>query len=63
MKNLSDITEINDKILKVKRLLLELEAAGEQFPALAKNSKKALVSIKMLEFNISDIVSFGLAEP
>ncbi|SDU19353.1 hypothetical protein [Desulfobacula phenolica] len=57
MKNSSDINAINDKILKVKELLLELEAQGEQFPALARNSKKALVSIKMLELNISDIVS------
>ncbi|WP_041279388.1 hypothetical protein [Desulfobacula toluolica] len=57
MKNSSDINAINDKILKVKELLLELEAHGEKFPALARNSKKALVSIKMLELNISDIVS------
>jgi hypothetical protein len=60
METSYDINAMNDKILKVKKLLLELEAEGEQFPALARNSKRALVSIKMLEFNISDVVSFTM---
>ena len=57
MKNSPDLNMVNDKILKIKQLLLELETEAKQFPALARNSKRALASIKMLELNISDIVA------
>ena len=62
MKNFSNLNGVNDKILKIKKLLAELEAEAKQFPALEKNSKRALASIKMLELNISDIVAFDLAD-
>ena len=62
MKNFSNLNGVNDKILKIKQLLIELEAEAKQFPALEKNSKRALASIKMLELNISDIVVFDLAD-
>ncbi|MBU0462961.1 MAG: hypothetical protein KKD21_12340 [Proteobacteria bacterium] len=62
MKNFSNLKGVNDKILKIKQLLLELEAEAKQFPALEKNSKRALASIKMLELNISDILAFDLAD-
>ncbi|MBU1342754.1 MAG: hypothetical protein KKE44_11150 [Proteobacteria bacterium] len=62
MKNLPDLNRVNDKILKVKQLLLELEIEATQFPALSRNSKRALASIKMLELNISDIITFDLAD-
>ena len=62
MENLYDVNAINDKILKIKELLLELEAEAQQFPALSRNSKRALVSIKMLELNISDLVTFDLVD-
>jgi|FLOH01.1.fsa_nt_gi hypothetical protein len=62
MKNFSDLKGVNDKILKIKQLLIELEAEAKQFPALEKNSKRALASIKMLELNISDILAFDLAD-
>ncbi|MCK5162403.1 MAG: hypothetical protein KAQ72_01730 [Desulfobacula sp.] len=62
MENFSNLNVINDKILKIKQLLTELEAEAEQFPALSRNSKRALVSIKMLELNISDILAFDLIE-
>ncbi|MBC2705804.1 hypothetical protein [Desulfobacula sp.] len=62
MKNFSDLTVVNDKILKIKQLLTELEIEAEQFPALSRNSKRALASIKMLELNISDIVAFDLTD-
>jgi hypothetical protein len=60
MKNFSGLNGVNDKILKIKQLLIELEKEAKQFPALEKNSKRALASIKMLELNISDIVAFDL---
>ena len=62
MKKISDLNRVNDKILKIKQLLIELGEEAEQFPALERNSKRALASIKMLELNISDIVAFDLAD-
>ncbi|MCD4676096.1 MAG: hypothetical protein K8S18_08900 [Desulfobacula sp.] len=62
MENFSNLNVVNDKILKIKQLLTELEAEAKQFPALSRNSKRALVSIKMLELNISDILAFDLIE-
>jgi hypothetical protein len=60
MKKFSSLNGVNDKILKIKQLLIELEADAKQFPALDRNSKRALASIKMLELNISDVVTFDL---
>ncbi len=57
MKSFPDLNVVNEKIIKIKQLLTELESEAEQFPALSRNSKRALASIKMLELNISDIVS------
>jgi len=62
MKNFSNLKGVNDKILNVKQLLIQLEAEAKQFPALERNSKRALASIKMLELNISDILAFDLAD-
>jgi hypothetical protein len=63
MKDFPNLNMMNDKILKIKQLLIELKAEAEQFPALSRNSKRALASIKMLELNISDIVEFDLKDP
>ncbi|NOX34688.1 MAG: hypothetical protein GXP56_13315 [Deltaproteobacteria bacterium] len=63
MKNAPDLIEINNKIFKIKQLLKELETDAKKFPALSRNSKRALASIKMLELNISDILEFDLGEP
>ena len=60
MKNCLGVNGVNDKILKVKQLLVELESDAKQFPALDRNSKRALASIKMLELNLTDIVAFDL---
>jgi hypothetical protein len=62
MKNSLDLKTIDDKIIKIKQLLMELETDSELFPALARNSKRALASMKMLELNISDIVKFDLLD-
>ncbi len=62
MKNTPNLKEMNGKILKIKALLSELETDAETFPALLRNSKRALTSIKMLELNISDIVSYDLID-
>ncbi len=62
MNTMSDLNKINEKILKVKQLLRELEADSEQFPALKRNSKRALASIKMLELNISDVILLDVVD-
>ena len=62
MKPVYDVSKLNDNILKIKDLIIELEAMAPSFPALSRNSKRALASIKMLELNISDIITFDLAD-
>jgi len=62
MKNAPDLNMINEKISKIKHLLLALETEAEDFPALSRNSKRAIATIKMLELNISDLVLFDLAD-
>ncbi len=62
MTNASDFKGMSEKILKIKELLNELETDANQFPALLRNSKRALTSIKMLELNICDIVSYDLID-
>ena len=57
MKNSPDLNAVNEKIIKIKQLLNELEIEAKEFPALSRNSKRALASIKMLELNISDVIS------
>ncbi len=62
MKTVPDVYELNDHILKIKGLLIELEAMTPSFPALSRNSKRALASIKMLELNVSDIITLDLTD-
>jgi hypothetical protein len=57
-----DINEIHEKIQQIKQLLGELQQDMEVFPAINRNSKRALASLKMLELNISDMVAFGLVD-
>ncbi|OGR15105.1 MAG: hypothetical protein A2277_07835 [Desulfobacterales bacterium RIFOXYA12_FULL_46_15] len=60
MKTIQDLEKLNDHILKIKELIIALEAMDPLFPALSRNSKRALASIKMLELNISDIITLDL---
>ena len=62
MENNPDIIVINDKIQQIKVLLNELQQEANNFPAISKNSKRALASLKMIEFSISDLVEFNLHE-
>jgi hypothetical protein len=62
MENNPDIIVINNKIQQIKALLNELHKGAENFPALSKNSKRALASLKMMELSISDLVEFNLHE-
>ena len=54
------ILAMNEKILKMKALALSLDSEAGQFPGICKNAKRALASIKMMELNLCDLVSFDL---
>lgn len=62
MKTSPDICKLNGNILKIKALLIELEALSPDFPALSRNSKRALATIKMMELNLSDLIAMDLIE-
>ncbi len=51
---------LNEKIKKIKGLFYELEIDSGSFPALNRNTKRALASLKMIELNISDLIEFDL---
>ena len=51
-----DIDKINEKIQLMKKTALELNQAGENFPAIARNTVRILASVKMLEINVSDLI-------
>jgi hypothetical protein len=53
----TDMVEIDKKIQLLKETVLELRVLGEKIPAVEKNANRILASIKMLEINVSDIVS------
>jgi hypothetical protein len=55
-----NIAAMNEKILQMKALGLALESDAGQFPGICKNAKRALASIKMMELNLCDLVSFDL---
>lgn len=62
MENQLDLIAVNNKIQQITALLNELQQEAENFPAISKNSKRALASLKMIELNISDLVEFNLHE-
>ncbi len=51
---------LNEKIKKIKELFYELVIDSGSFPALNRNTKRALASLKMIELNISDLIEFDL---
>ena len=51
-----DLVKINEKIQLMKQTAAELNRAGEDFPALARNTVRILASVKMLEINVTDLV-------
>ena len=62
MEKKPDLILINDQIQQIKLLLKGLHQKTDHFPAISKNSKRALASLKMMELSISDLVEFNLHE-
>ena len=57
METQENLSEINEKIRRLKQTAQDLNRGADDFPALSKNTARILASIKMLELNISDITS------
>jgi hypothetical protein len=62
MNSKIDINQIHEKIQLIKRTTEELNRLGEDFPSLARNTVRILASLKMLEINVSDLVTLELDE-
>jgi len=56
-----DMEKLDEQIQRIKQAALALNEMGDQFPAVKRNAARVLVSVKMLEINVSDIV--GLTIP
>jgi len=51
-----NLQKINSLIMDMKEATEELNEISDDFPALNRNLKRILASIKMLEMNVSDIL-------
>ena len=47
---------MREKIYQMKTMAQALEASSGQFPGIARNAKRALASIKMMELNLCDVM-------
>jgi len=50
-----DMERMDHLIQEMKRIAGEVENAGHEIPAVARNAKRIMASIKMLEINVSDV--------
>jgi hypothetical protein len=50
-----DLAGITAKIESLKKTATELVDLGEDFPALYRNARRILATVKMLEINVSDL--------
>lgn len=52
-----NLKEIDERIQVIKQAAKELMEMAGQFPALERNTSRILASTKMLELNVSDLLS------
>jgi len=57
-----DIEKLDEQIQRLKQAALALSEMGDQFPAVKRNAARILVSVKMLEINVSDVVRLTIPE-
>jgi len=50
-----DIEKLDHLIQEMKRVAGAVEDAGHEIPAVVRNAKRIMASIKMLEINVSDV--------
>jgi len=58
-----DLEAIRGELATALEATGRLNALGENFPALSRNSARALASLKMLELNIADLYDLGVIVP
>ena len=51
------IVQMSAKVQRIKQIAVELQQLSSGIQAIDKNADRILASVKMLEINISDIVS------
>jgi hypothetical protein len=56
--NRKQLKQMDARIKKIKKAAEELKTLGNGTPAVNRNASRILASVKMLEINISDILSF-----
>jgi hypothetical protein len=56
-----NLEEIDAEIRHLKAAARKLNAMGDNFPALSRNTARILASIRMLELNVSEIVALETA--
>ncbi len=54
-----NLEQINRKIQHLKLTAGDLHQESQGYPALVKNLERILVSIRMLELNVSDLLDSG----
>lgn len=57
----SNVADLDQKIQALKAAAEALARAGEDIPAVRKNTDRILASLKMLEITISDIAALRTA--
>jgi hypothetical protein len=60
MNDKIELHKMDARIKAMKASAEELKSMAEDFPALYRNTSRALASIKMLELNLSDLMDEGL---
>ena len=59
MKADFNIEHIDAEIQTIKKAAQALEQMGEKIPAVNRNARRILASTKMLEINISDVMTYS----
>jgi hypothetical protein len=54
--DLQDLKKLERRIKTIRKGAEELTALGSSFPAVERNAKRILATVKMLEINVSDLV-------
>jgi hypothetical protein len=52
-----DLLEIEKRIVVLRTAAAELQDLGRDFPAVVRNTARIRASVKMLELNVSDLLS------
>ncbi len=54
--NLREMKRLNSRIERIRKAAEELTRLASDFPAVERNARRILASVKMLEINVSDLL-------